>query len=152
MVKGSQLALFRDFKLSQLWNCYLILFSIAPLRGLSWARGQQLNLYRPVIQLQCWNAGSWTGATSGSMEVSVSTRATADGSWSIASTSRGHAWTSAVVWNVEVRTSRFALKRLTFKHGNEQKKRCEPCSDPGQKVTNAIPELNEGLSWRRCVK
>lgn len=42
--------------------------------------------------------------TSGWTEVSVSIRATADGSWSIVSTSEGRAWMSTLVWNVEVRT------------------------------------------------
>lgn len=42
--------------------------------------------------------------TSGWTEVSASIKVTADGSWSIASTSEGRAWTSTLVWNVEVRT------------------------------------------------
>lgn len=45
--------------------------------------------------------------TSGWTEVSASTRATTDGSWSIASTLGGLAWTSTLVWNVAVRTFHF---------------------------------------------
>lgn len=45
--------------------------------------------------------------TSGWTEVSASIKATADGSWSTASTSEGRAWTSTLVWNVEVRTFNF---------------------------------------------
>lgn len=95
--------------------------------------------------------------TSGWTEVSASIKVTADGSWSTASTSEGRAWTSTLVWNVEVRTFNFIGDGTAGRGGEPGRRRPESSAgqlilvkDDGAQLTPVVKKKWSGSDhlWR----